>query len=121
MDNEIQDQGQDQLIPKAPERLAPQGIRTFTVYRAYDSSGISGEGVVIEGIILGTGQCVVHWLYPPPRGSIAMFDSMNDFIGVHIGPHPKNKTIITYQDGEKRVFGEVDPEIEIDTEIKEEV
>lgn len=94
------------LIPKVPSKLAPEGIRSFTVCRHHDETGISGEGVVIEGALLATGQCIVHWLYPPPRGGIAIFDSMSDFIKVHIEPHPVNKTIITYQDGEQEVFGE---------------
>jgi len=63
------------------------------------------EGVVIEGVTLATGQCVAHWLFPPPRGSIAVFDSMSDFITVHIRPHPGNRTIITYDDGEQERFG----------------
>ena len=42
---------------------------------------------------------------PPPRGGIAIFDSMTDFIKVHIEPHPGNKTIITYQDGEQDLYG----------------
>ncbi len=93
------------LKPKKPPRLAPEGIRTFTVARQYDETGVSGEGVVIEGVTLATGQCMVHWLYPPPRGGIAIFDSMNDFIKVHIQPHPSNRTIITYDDGEQERFG----------------
>ena len=93
------------LKPTQPPRLAPEGIRTFTVARQYDESGVSGEGVVIEGVTLATGQCVVHWLYPPPRGGIAIFDSMNDFVKVHIQPHPSNRTIITYDDGEQERFG----------------
>ena len=43
--------------------------------------------------------------YPPPRGGIAIFDSMSDFVKVHIEPHPANQTIITYQDGHKDVYG----------------
>jgi len=93
------------LKPKKPPRLAPEGIRTFTVARQYDETGVSGEGVVIEGVTLATGQCVAHWLFPPPRGSIAVFDSMSDFITVHIRPHPGNQTIITYDDGEQERFG----------------
>tara|TARA_A100001391_G_C5047614_1_gene272535 strand:- start:397 stop:804 length:408 start_codon:yes stop_codon:yes gene_type:complete len=89
------------LKPKKPAKLAPQGIRTFTVCRINDESGVSGTGIVIEGITLATGQCVVHWLYPAPRGSIAMFDSISDFATVHIKPHPGNETIITYEDGEQ--------------------
>ena len=93
------------LKPKKPPRLAPEGIRTFTVARQYDETGVSGEGVVIEGVTLATGQCIAHWLFPPPRGSIAVFDSMSDFIAVHIRPHPSNRTIITYDDGEQERFG----------------
>ena len=105
----------EELIPKPPPRLAPRGIRTFTVFRPYDETGVSGEGVVIEGVELATGQCVVHWLYPPPRGGIAIFDSLQDFEKVHIKPHPKNGTIITFEDGEQQHFGMPDP-----TEPKEE-
>jgi len=94
----------EELIPKPPSKLAARGIRAFTVCRQQDESGVSGEGVVIEGVVLATGQCIVHWLYPPPRGGIAIFDSMNDFVQVHIKPHPGNKTIITYQDGEQQLF-----------------
>jgi hypothetical protein len=105
----------DDLIPKPPSKLAPRGITSFTVFRQQDETGVSGEGVVIEGVVMATGQCVVHWLYPPPRGGIAIFDSMSDFVKVHIEPHPANQTIITYQDGTKDVYGE-----KIEEEAKEE-
>lgn len=95
----------EELIPKKPSRLCPRGIQTFTVARQSDETGVSGEGVVIEGVLLATGQCIAHWLYPRPKGSIAIFDSMNDFITVHIQPHPSNRTIITYDDGEQERFG----------------
>ena len=92
------------LKPKPPPPLAPRGIRTFTVCRQNDETGISGVGVVIEGAIFATGQCVAHWLYPPPRGGIAIFDSLNDFLKVHVLPHKENKTIITFEDGEQEVY-----------------
>ncbi len=101
----------DDLIPKPPSKLAPRGITSFTVYRQHDETGVSGDGVVIEGVVMATGQCVVHWLYPPPRGGIAIFDSMSDFVKVHIEPHPANQTIITYQDGTKTVFGDKPDEV----------
>ena len=100
------EQKPEDLIPKAPSKLAPRGIRAFTVFRESDETGVSGDGVVIEGVELATGQCIIHWLYPPPRGGIAIFESMDDFIKVHIGPHPSNNTIITFQDGEQLKFGE---------------
>ena len=95
----------EELKPKKPSRLCPRGIQTFTVARQSDETGVSGEGVVIEGVLLATGQCIAHWLYPRPKGSIAIFDSMNDFVTVHIQPHPSNRTIITYDDGEQERYG----------------
>lgn len=94
----------EDLRPKPPAKLAPQGIRTFTVKRQSDSTGVSGTGIVIEGTMHATGQAVVHWLYPPPRGSFAIFDSFEDFVKVHVAPHPSNKTIITFDDGEQKIY-----------------
>jgi hypothetical protein len=95
---------QEDLKPKPPPRLAPRGIRTFTVCRQSDETGVSGEGVVIEGVELASGHCIIHWLYPPPRGGIAIFDSLEDFLKVHVKPHPANKTIITFEDGEQTTY-----------------
>ena len=106
MAEEIKEDGLDNLKPKPPPKLAPEGIRTFTVCRNYDETGDSGEGVVIEGVTLATGHCVVHWLYPPPRGGIAIFDNLEDFLKVHVLPHPNNKTVITFEDGEQKKFGD---------------
>jgi len=104
----------EDLLPKAPAKLAPRGIQSFTVYRTADETGVSGDGIVIEGVRLATGQCIIHWLYPPPRGGIAIFESMDDFIKVHIKPHPTNKTIITFADGEQLRFGDFSDEDVID-------
>ena len=112
----------EELIPKKPSRLCPRGIQTFTVARQADETGVSGEGVVIEGVVLATGQCIAHWLYPRPKGSIAIFDSMNDFITEHIKPHPGNRTIITYDDGEQEKYGlftdEEKPNENLQSEVK---
>ena len=95
------------LKPKRPTTQAPQGIRTFTIARQYDESGVSGIGVVIEGVVLATGQAIIHWLTPAPRGALAIFDSMADFIKIHIKPHPGNASILTWDDGEQERFGNV--------------
>ena len=94
----------EELKPKPVAKLAPRGIDTFTVFRQKDETGVSGEGIVMEGCHLATGQCIIHWLYPPPRGGIAVFDSMDDFIKVHIKPHPENETIITFNSGKQLKF-----------------
>ena len=94
----------EELKPKLPTKLAPRGIETFTICRQNDESGVSGTGVVIEGVQYATGQVVLHWLTPAPRGSIAIFESLEDFKRVHVNPHPTNKTIITWSDGRQEEF-----------------
>lgn len=101
----------EDLKPKKPSNRAPEGIRTFTVCRQNDETGISGEGVVIEGVTFATGHTVIHWLTPAPRGSIAFFDAYDDFIKIHVTSHPTNNTIITFEDGEQKLYegkGELD-------------
>lgn len=94
----------EDLKPKKPSNRAPQGIRTFTACRQNDETGISGEGVVIEGATFATGHTVIHWLTPAPRGSIAFFDAFDDFIKIHVTSHPTNNTIITYEDGAQVLY-----------------
>tara|TARA_R100000231_G_scaffold4721_2_gene7912 strand:- start:7526 stop:7861 length:336 start_codon:yes stop_codon:yes gene_type:complete len=94
----------EELKPKPPTKFAPRGIETFTICRQGDESGVSGTGVVIEGVQYATGQVVLHWLTPVPRGSIAIFESLTDFKSVHVNPHPDNKTIITWSDGRQEEF-----------------
>ena len=102
----------EDLMPQPPPKRAPRGIRTFTVARQSDETGVSGIGVIIEGVEYATGQVVIHWLFPPPRGGIAIFDSLDDFFKVHVLPHPINKTIITFEDGKQKTFGGPDDEEE---------
>jgi len=80
---------------------APQGMRTFTVHREFDASGVSGTGIVVEGVLFSTGVVVVHWLTPAPRGSIGVWDSLDQFLEIHVQPHPENRTIVQFDDGER--------------------
>ena len=71
--------------------------------REIDVSGVSGTGVVLEGVLFSTGVVVIHWLTPPPRGSISVFDSLDQFLSIHVRPHPDNRTTIEFEDGEQLV------------------
>lgn len=75
-------------------------MRPFAVERQSDESGVSGTGIVLEGVVFSTGVVVIHWLTPAPRGSISIFDSWEQFMGIHVGPHPTNRTRILWEDGE---------------------
>jgi len=78
---------------------APSGLRPFTLCREADVSGVSGTGIVLEGVVFSTGAVVIHWLTPPPRGSIALFDSLEQFLSIHVAPHPENRSILAFDDG----------------------
>jgi hypothetical protein len=78
---------------------APFGMRTFTLRRESDVSGVSGTGLVLEGALFSTGVVVVHWLTPPPRGSIAIFDTLDQLLSIHVRPHPENRAVLTFDDG----------------------
>lgn len=80
---------------------APSGIRRFTMRRVFDASRVSGTGIVLEGVLFSTGVVVIHWLTPPPRGSISMFESLDQFLTIHVLPHPENGTEIVFEDGER--------------------
>ena len=84
---------------------APQGMRRFVMQRTHDVSGVSGTGVVLEGVLFSTGVVVIHWLTPPPRGSISVFDSLDQFLRIHVVPHPDNHTLIEFEDGERITSG----------------
>lgn len=85
---------------RATDRLrAPTGMRSFTLRREEDVSGVSGTGIVLEGMLFTTGVVVVHWLTPPPRGSIAIFDSLDQLLSIHVRPHPENRTVLVFDDG----------------------
>lgn len=91
---------------------APHGMRGFRMHRHSDASGVSGTGIVLEGIEFSTGVVVIHWLTPPPRGSISVFDSLEQFLSIHVRPHPDNGTILEFDDG-GRVVCLPGPESEI--------
>jgi hypothetical protein len=74
-------------------------MRTFTLSRTADVSGVSGTGVILEGALFSTGVVVVHWLTPAPRGSIAIFDSLDQLLSIHVYPHPENGTVLAFDDG----------------------
>jgi hypothetical protein len=86
------------------KQRAPQGMRTFVMRREFDVSGVSGTGTVVEGVQFSTGVVVVHWLTPPQRGSISVWDSIDQFLDIHVRPHPANRTVLEFDDGEVQTW-----------------
>lgn len=77
-----------------------EGLRSFKIERQHDQSGVSGTGVVLEGVVFSTGVTVIHWLTPMPGGSVTIWQTFEQFMSVHVGSHPENRTRVHWDDGE---------------------
>ncbi len=56
-------------------------MRRFVLNRKVDATGVSGTGIVAEGVVFEHGRCVMSWLVPP--WSMGVYDSITDLIGIH--------------------------------------
>lgn len=92
-------------------------MRTFEVFRPNDTTGVSGTGLVVEGVIFSDGTCVTRWVAESSPGrSTSIWDSFGAFSAIHIAPHPDNKTKTVFDDGE--VFQHTE-KVETTPEVKE--
>ena len=55
--------------------------RRFWLVREEDVSGVSGTGVVAEGIEFSNGQAVLSWLVG--GGSLGVYSSINSLVKIH--------------------------------------
>lgn len=93
-----------EMQPKLLQCKAPLGMRKFTITRINDQSGVSGTGVVIQGVEFSSGHLAMHWLTPFPYGDLMIKQSWDSFLNIHVHPHPTNITVICFEDGEVRVY-----------------
>jgi len=56
-------------------------MRRFLLVRTEDVSGISGTGVVAEGILFSDDRAVLRWV--TRLRSVAVYDSMEDVEAIH--------------------------------------
>lgn len=73
-------------------------MKTFTMERQYDETGVSGTGIVLEGAVFTDGTVCGRWLTQP--GSFVLWDSFKHFWEVHVAPHRKNQTVVRFSDGD---------------------
>jgi len=65
-------------------------MKKFWLKRIEDFSGISGTGIVAEGVIFSNGKAILSWL--TMGGSIAIYDSIEQIEKIH-GHEGKTKII----------------------------
>lgn len=56
-------------------------IRRFHLVRYEDDRGVSGTGIVAEGVWFSTGKCVLCWV--TQFRSVAIYDSVEELINIH--------------------------------------
>ena len=80
-----------------------KGFRRFTLVRYEDESGVSGTGVVAEGVQFSTGRCVLAWL--TRYRSLAIYNSIDEIREIH---GHDGKTHLSWLDEEDRSPSEPD-------------
>ncbi len=59
----------------------PRRMRRFVLWRKEDQTGVSGTGIVAQGIQFGDGRVSLRWL--SDHASTANFDSIDDVRAIH--------------------------------------
>lgn len=71
-------------------------MKCFEMLRNADESGVSGIGIVLEGVVFSDGTTVVRWLVSGKPQSTNVWESFEDFKFIHIDSHPTNGTEINW-------------------------
>lgn len=68
--------------------------RLFVLVRGEDVSGVSGTGVIADGVVFDDGLAILHW-----RGKVrstAMYPSLETLVEIH---GHDGKTVVRWSDG----------------------
>lgn len=68
-------------------------MRRFYLDRIEDPSGVSGTGVVAEGVQLSDGRVVLRWL--TALSSVAIYESIEEVVAIH---GHQGGTVVTWID-----------------------
>lgn len=70
-------------------------MRVFNLHRTEDESGVSGTGVVTEGVEFSDGTCVMRWL--TSTKSTAFYNNIHELVQIH---GHEGRTVAVFDDGE---------------------
>ncbi len=78
----MSDNGHRTQPVRAATTVCPRrGVRRFVLYREQDVSGVSGTGVVAEGVRFSDGRVALVWLRAP--AALSVFAGIGDLMRVH--------------------------------------
>ena len=90
------------MSPTLEVTECPAGLTVFQVLRRRDESGVSGTGIVLEGVVFGDSTTVVRWTTETADHSTTVFSpeppttGWRKFLNIHILSHPTNGTQIKF-------------------------
>jgi hypothetical protein len=67
-------------------------MKMFILNRLIDDSGVSGTGIIAEGVQFDDGRCVLRW--KTSKSSIAIYNNIQDLKDIH---GHGNHTIIIFK------------------------
>jgi len=73
--------------------------RAFALVRLKDASGISGTGLVMQGVVFADGRVAARWVTEDRPRSTVLWDDFDAWYDVHVRPHPENESVVLFEDG----------------------
>jgi hypothetical protein len=58
-------------------------VKCFVLHRKEDVSGVSGTGIVAEGVQFTDGRIVMRWIVDGKPHTTTEFDSIQDLLTIH--------------------------------------
>lgn len=73
--------------------------RAFALVRPHDITGISGTGLVMQGVVFSDGRVAARWVTEGRPRSTVLWDDFASWYDVHVAPHPENESVVLFEDG----------------------
>ncbi|SRR5258708_36136173 len=64
-----------------PQKKLRRSMKIFHLVRTEDVSGVSGTGVVAEGVEFENGKCVICWR--GTHSSVAVYENTEEILSIH--------------------------------------
>jgi hypothetical protein len=78
-------------------------MKRFYLNRVKDETGISRTGRVLEGVLTQSGKVITEWR--PPMSTIGVYNSMQEFLTIHVDCHPSCNEVVWVEPEDFHCFG----------------
>ncbi len=75
--------------------------RVFRLYRDADATGVSGLGLIADGVLFSDGTCALRWL--TKHHSTALYDDLKTLVDIH-GHGGATRVVFPREDGANQTW-----------------